>query len=100
MESNERDRRSQSSKFGYEASRWRPPDRFCQRNVRRSAFGNGKGTRRTPWTTLNIAVFAPTLKAMVSAATQVKPRLRVKVRRQNRRPRETVSARSESNITQ
>src|SRR5579863_8327079 len=99
MESNELDVRAQSSKFGYEASSWGTPGRFCQRNTRRSGCGNGNGARITPCTTLNIAEFAPIPSAIVSTATQVNPGFRISVRRLKRMSRVRVS-RVESGILQ
>ncbi len=39
----------------------------------RSGSGNGSGVRRTPWTTLKMAVLAPIPKARVSVTTVEKP---------------------------
>jgi hypothetical protein len=77
--------------FGYEASIWGTPGRFCHTNATRSGSGNGKGARINPCTTLNIAVFAPIPSASVSTATVVKPRSRARVRKLNRRSSARVS---------
>ena len=74
IRSNDREVRSQSSKFGYDGSSCGTPGRFCQRKTRRSAFGNGSGARMIPCTTLNIAVFAPIPERERSNRNEGKPR--------------------------
>jgi hypothetical protein len=69
-----------------------PPFRDCDRWVNsqsmrsRSGSGYGNGLRRTPFTIVKIAVFAPIPKANVSTTTNEKARFLERVRKRIRHP--------------